>query len=353
MEIKVRFPNLGFMFQYEDIAVSVFGWKITIYGLLIAAGMLLGILFITLQAKRQKQNPNLYLGAAVTAIVGGLIGARIYYIVFSWETFSGESWKVLCDIRNGGMAIYGGILGGALIVALYCCICRISFGRIADSLSIGLLITQIIGVWGNFFNRSSFGEYTESLFAMRLPLESVQSSAVTEEMMDHLVEIGGIEYIQVHPLFFYESIWCILLLVVLLIYTSKKKFHGEIFLRYLAGYGLGKCVIEWLRTDRLTIPNTEIPISLIVSAVLFVFCGIMATVRRILWKQRAEIKRRKKDAKETVEESNEETAEESIGEATEEIQEDIEEMPEETSETSKEISDETDETDEVKEETTE
>lgn len=112
----------------------------------------------------------------------------------------------------------------------------------------GLLSGQIIGVWGNFFNREAFGEYTDSLFAMGLPMDSVQKSAVTKLMKQHLVTFRDMDYIQVHPLFFYESIWCLLLLLILLLYTWRKKFEGEIFLRYLAGYGLGKCVIEWLRT---------------------------------------------------------------------------------------------------------
>ena len=139
----------------------------------------------------------------------------------------------------------------------------------------GLLSGQIIGVWGNFFNREAFGEYTDSLFAMGLPMDSVQKSAVTKLMKQHLVTFRDMDYIQVHPLFFYESIWCLLLLLILLLYTWRKKFEGEIFLRYLAGYGLGKCVIEWLRTDKLYIPKTKIPVSLLVSATLFLILSLI------------------------------------------------------------------------------
>lgn len=331
MEIKVRFPNLGFMFQYEDSTISVLGFEVTIYGLLIAAGMLLGILFVIAAAKRQKQNVNRYLEASILSILGGVIGARLYYVAFSWENFSGRSWKMICDISSGGMAIYGGIFGAALVTAIYCRIRRLSFGQVADTLSVGLLIGQIIGIWGNFFNREGFGEYTESLFAMRLPFESVQSSAVTEKMMNNRILIDGVEYIQAHPLAVYECAWCLILLLILLIYTARKKFQGEIFLRYLSGYGLGKCLIEWLRTDALCIPGTEISVSFVISAVLFVVCGIMAVVRRKLWKQRAKVYSRRQEVQHTEEAPDEETVQ---NEETEETSDEETVQNEETEEAS-------------------
>ena len=287
MEITVRFPNLGFLFEYEDRTFSVLGFDITIYGILMAVSLLIGLGMILLCARWQKLNLNLCLGASISALVGGVIGGRLYYIAFSWSQFSGKSWKILCDIRSGGMSIYGAILGGVLVAALFCRLSRTSFWKMADIVCMGLLSGQIIGVWGNFFNREAFGEYTDSLFAMGLPMDSVQKSAVTKLMKQHLVTFRDMDYIQVHPLFFYESIWCLLLLLILLLYTWRKKFEGEIFLRYLAGYGLGKCVIEWLRTDKLYIPKTKIPVSLLVSAALFLICGIVATVRRILSKRRS------------------------------------------------------------------
>lgn len=295
MEITVRFPNLGFLFEYEDKAFSVFGFEITIYGILMTVSLLVGLAAILLCARWQKMNLNLCLGVSIAALVGGVIGARLYYIAFSWSQFSGKSWKILCDIRSGGMSIYGAILGGTLVVLLFCRIAKTSFGETADIICMGLLSGQIVGVWGNFFNREAFGEYTDSLFAMGLPLDSVQSSAVTKLMKKNLITFRDMDYIQVHPLFLYESIWCLLLLLILLLYTWKKKFDGEIFLRYLAGYGLGKCVIEWLRTDKLYIPMTRIPVSLVVSVAFFLICGIMATTRRILAKKREKMKRRREE----------------------------------------------------------
>ena len=115
MEITVRFPNLGFLFEYEDRTFSVLGFDITIYGILMAVSLLIGLGMILLCARWQKLNLNLCLGASISALVGGVIGGRLYYIAFSWSQFSGKSWKILCDIRSGGMSIYGAILGGACL----------------------------------------------------------------------------------------------------------------------------------------------------------------------------------------------------------------------------------------------
>ena len=159
MEITVRFPNLGFLFEYEDRTFSVLGFDITIYGILMAVSLLIGLGMILLCARWQKLNLNLCLGASISALVGGVIGGRLYYIAFSWSQFSGKSWKILCDIRSGGMSIYGAILGGVLVAALFCRLSRTSFWKMADIVCMGLLSGQIIGVWGNFFNREVFGEY--------------------------------------------------------------------------------------------------------------------------------------------------------------------------------------------------
>ena len=227
MEITVRFPNLGFLFEYEDRIFSVLGFDITIYGILMAVSLLIGLGMILLCARWQKLNLNLCLGASISALVGGVIGGRLYYIAFSWSQFSGKSWKILCDIRSGGISIYGAILGGVLVAALFCRLSRTSFWKMADIVCMGLLSGQIIGVWGNFFNREAFGEYTDSLFAMGLPMDSVQKSAVTKLMKQHLVTFRDMDYIQVHPLFFYESIWCLLLLLILLLSLLPRVAYAE------------------------------------------------------------------------------------------------------------------------------
>ena len=274
MEITVRFPNLGFLFEYEDRTFSVLGFDITIYGILMAVSLLIGLGMILLCARWQKLNLNLCLGASISALVGGVIGGRLYYIAFSWSQFSGKSWKILCDIRSGGMSIYGAILGGVLVAALFCRLSRTSFWKMADIVCMGLLSGQIIGVWGNFFNREAFGEYTDRLFAMRLPVDAVRSGDITEKMREHMERINGVSYIQVHPTFLYESLWCAVLLIILVLYRKHKKYEGELFLLYLFGYGLGRVWIEGLRTDQLLLPEIGLPVSQLLAGALVIGTGI-------------------------------------------------------------------------------
>ena len=295
MDMSIRFPNIDLNLGRIAKTVSIFGYEVTVYGILLVAGMLLGLMVIVLQAKRQNQNPNICLGMSIAGLVGSVIGARLYYVAFSWELFKDQPVSAIVDIRSGGLAFYGGIFGGMLFAWIYCSILKVSFGRMADIASIGLLSGQIIGIWGNFFNRASFGGYTDSLFAMQLPLNAVQSSEVTKNIREHLVTVNDVVYVQVHPLFFYECIWCVFLLIILLFYTRRKKYQGEIFTRYLAGYGFGRIFVEWMRTDSLKIPHTEISVSLVLSVLVFVVCGVMATVRRILSKKRESIRRRRKE----------------------------------------------------------
>ena len=297
MDMSIRFPNLDINLGHIAKSLSFFGYEITVYGMLMAAGMLLGLLVVLTQARRQNQNTNLYLEVVILSILGGVIGARAYYVAFSWELFQDQGLNVFFDLRSGGLAIYGGIFGGMLVAFVFCCIRRVSFGRIADIACTGLLTGQSIGIWGNFFNRASFGKYTDSLLAMQLPLNAVSSGEVTKTIREQIVNVNGTDYIQVHPLFFYESIWCLLLLVFLLIYNRRKSFQGELFLRYLAGYGLGKAVIEWLRTDPLYIPNTKISVSLTVSVALFLICEIMAAVRHRLARKRQILMKQQKEAR--------------------------------------------------------
>lgn len=294
--MSISFPQLGITLDYVGSSLRFGSFEIAIYGILIAVGMLLGVAFVVLQAKRRHQNQNMYLGMTVFAIIGGAIGARLYYVAFSWNLFSGKNLMEICDIRNGGMAVYGAVFGGAILASLFCRIAGVSFMEMADTASMGLLIGQIIGIWGNFFNRESFGEYTDTFFAMRLPLSAVRANEVTALMREHMETVEGVSYIQVHPLFLYESAWCLLLLLILLGYNRRKKFQGEIFMRYLAGYGFGKFFIEWLRTDPLYIPGTKISVSLIVSAVLFVVFALMASISRSMAKKREAFRKRRREA---------------------------------------------------------
>lgn len=291
--MSVRFPNLGLEFEYVPVSVRVFGFEITFFGILLAVGMLLGMVFVVLEAKRKKQDANLYLGMMISGLAGGFIGARFFYVLLSWSVYKTDIMKVF-DTRNGGMVFYGGLLGGVLAAAIFCRIKKAAFMEMADVAVKGLLIGQIIGRWGNFFNRESFGEYTSNVLTMQLPLSNVRAGEVTPWMRENLVTIDNVSYIQVTPLFLYESIWCLLLLLLLFVWNRRKLFAGEIFMRYLAGYGFGRFFIEWIRTDKMFLPGTDIAVNQAISAGLFLLFTVVVIVKRIMAKKRAALEKRRK-----------------------------------------------------------
>ena len=292
--MSIQFPNLGINLDYVGKSIHIFGFEITFFGLIVALGMLLGLGFVMLEAKRCGEDRDRYLGMFIVSLITGVIGARLYYVAFSWNTYE-ENVGQIFNIRNGGLAFYGGLLGGMIGAAIFCAIRKASFARMADTASMGIVIGQIIGRWGDFFNRESFGEYTNNIFAMQLPLSAVRSREVTVTMRENLETIGGVSYIQAHPVFLYESMWCLLLLLLMLVWKRKKRFHGEVFLRYLAGYGLGRFFFEYLRTDKLLIPGTTVGISQVVSAALFLICTVVAMVESSMAKKRAALRKRRRE----------------------------------------------------------
>ncbi len=220
---EIWFPNLGIEIKkLNNVAFSIFGIEVYWYGIIIAAGILLGLLAVLKEAKRTGQNPEIYSNGLIYATISSLIFARAYYVIFSWDYFKNNLNEIF-SIRNGGIAIYGAIIGGALFAIFYSKIKRISFLKLADTVSTGLLIGQILGRWGNFINREAFGTYTDSLFAMRYLKSQVPN--ISSDVLEKVVNINGTEYIQVHPTFLYESVWNIGVLIFILFYRKKKKFE--------------------------------------------------------------------------------------------------------------------------------
>ena len=269
MTTQIHFPHLGIYLDNVGKSISIFGFEIAYYGIIIGIGMLSGILMAVYEAKRTKQNAENYYDLALYAIVMAIIGARLYYVAFSWESYKNDLMGIF-RLREGGLAIYGGVIAAVITAYIFARVKKLSFPQIADTAGLGLILGQIIGRWGNFFNREAFGEYTDGLFAMRLPLDAVRTSDVTKEMLEHLQSIEGVSYIQVHPTFLYESFWNLGVLILLLLYRKHKQYEGQIFLLYLLGYGVGRFWIEGLRTDQLLIPGLGLPVSQVLAAVLVI-----------------------------------------------------------------------------------
>ena len=278
MTESINFPNLGIHLEHVGQKISIFGFDIAYYGIIIGAGILAGLLMAVHEAKRTKQNPETYYDLALYAVIFSIIGARLYYVIFSWDMYKDDLLSIF-NLREGGLAIYGGVIAALIMVFVFSRVRKISFGLLVDTAGPGLILGQIIGRWGNFFNREAFGEYTNNLFAMQLPVDAVRVSDITEKMREHIEVIGGIEFIQVHPTFLYESVWNIGVLIVLLLWRKHKKFNGEICLMYLFGYGVGRFWIEGLRTDQLQFLD-GIAVSQVLAAVLVVVSLVLILIGR-------------------------------------------------------------------------
>lgn len=283
----LSFVHLGITIEHMRNSVSIFGFRVTFYGIIIGLGMLAGMWIAMEDAKRRGQDPDLYLDFALYAIIFSIIGARLYYVIFDWQLYKDNPIQIL-NLRAGGLAIYGGVIGAVLTLIVYTRVKKQSFLSMADTGVLGLITGQIIGRWGNFFNCEAFGGYTDNLLAMRIKASIVNPSMISQELWDMRIVENGVEYIQVHPTFFYESMWNLGVLLFLLWFRKRKKFTGEMMWLYFLGYGLGRVWIEGLRTDQLKLPGTGIAVSQLLSAVL-----VLVSAGVIIWKRRNMAKEQK------------------------------------------------------------
>ncbi len=287
MDEQINFPHLGIYLDHVGKSIKIGNFSIAYYGIVIAIGMLLGIASILRRADKTGQKSDDYLDISIWSMVIGIIGARIYYVVFAWKLYKDNPLDIF-NIREGGLAIYGGIIFGVLTAFIVSRIKKMNFATVADTCIIGLPIGQILGRWGNFFNREAFGRYTDSLFAMQLPVSAVRQNEITKEMWAHARVIDQVRYIQVTPTFLYEGLWNCGVLALLFLMRNRTKFKGELFLIYVIGYGCGRFWIESLRTDQLLIAGTSIPVSMVVSAAaVVVACAILIIKHKNIAKSKA------------------------------------------------------------------
>ena len=223
MDMSINFPHLGIYLEHVGRSISIGGFQIYFYGMIIGFGIIMGVLIAQWQAKRTGQDPETYLDLAMIAVILSIIGARVYYVIFAWDMYKDNLLDIF-NIRKGGLAIYGGVLTAIITVYVFARVKKLSFGLLLDTAGLGLVLGQVIDRWGNFFNREAFGGYTDSLLAMQLPVSAVRSSDISADLAAHIMNVGGIDYIQVHPTFLYESLWNLCLLIFLIWYLQ---IHGE------------------------------------------------------------------------------------------------------------------------------
>lgn len=247
---NVSFPGLGWEFQINQEVFSFNNFHIRWYGLIIAVGLVLAVIYGCCSAKRFGITSDKLLNCVIVGTITGIIGARLYYVFFRWDYYSQNLGSIFA-INEGGLAIYGGIIGaliGGLIVAK---ITKMNIPGLLDVAALGFLIGQGIGRWGNFFNQEAYGTVTD------LPWRMVSE---------------GTNMQAVHPCFLYESLWCLLGFVILhfISKTKIRKYYGQIALMYMVWYGFERAIVEGLRTDSLYTPILNLRVSQLVSVVIFV-----------------------------------------------------------------------------------
>lgn len=246
--IEISFPGFGIgPFQIESVAFNIFKIEVAWYGVLITIGMLFAFIYCLWRARYEGIKSDDMIDLAILIVVMSIIGARLYYVIFEFSSFvatGGSIWQNLwhtflniINIRDGGLAIYGGVIGGFFAALIISKRKKIRFPILLDVLVGGVLIGQIIGRWGNFMNAEAYGYETDVLW--RMGINTVTAGGLNEN------------YIEVHPTFLYESLWNLVGLIIMTVFYKKKKFHGQHFAFYLVWYGIGRAVIEGFRSDSL------------------------------------------------------------------------------------------------------
>lgn len=266
---KVYFPFLGgdniftngFRLNNEMFTIPGTNFAVYWYGFLIALGILLAMIYGFKKMRSFGIDPDRATDAVIGGLIGAIIGARLYYVIFSFSDYLTESgsvdWKAIISIRDGGLAIYGGIIGAILVGGIIAKIKKLKLVALLDVVAPCFLIGQAIGRWGNFFNQEAFGSNTTLPWGMM----SSKTISYLSEVQTEIADKAGVvidQYLPVHPCFLYESLWCILGFVLLHLYAKHRKFDGEVFLMYIGWYGLGRFFIEMLRTDSLYLANIKI-----------------------------------------------------------------------------------------------
>ncbi len=279
--LPVTFGGIDKVFEvsnYVDLGFTTVRW----YGIIIAFGFTLAVLFGGRTAYVWKINLDKMIDVLLYGTVSAIIGARLYYVIFAWDNYKNNLSDIF-KIWEGGLAIYGGIIAGILAAFVVCKVEKLNFCNLLDMVGMSLLIGQGIGRWGNYANQEAFGGFTNANWGMmsdkvieyiaRNPAQfGLENISGKEEIAEYIAQNN----LFVHPTFFYESVWCILGFFILYIILKKfRKFSGQLFLCYGLWYGLERMIVEGMRTDSLYVGNSTLRVSQLISLVLVVVCGTL------------------------------------------------------------------------------
>ena len=279
--ITVSFPGFGIEgWNIDSVAFTIGdGFTIMWYGVLISIGMLIAIAYASWRCKQVGIKIDDLIDIAIFTIFFGVVGARLYYVIFSPHQF--DSIGDVLNLRNGGLAIYGGIIAGALTIVIVCLVKKISWRKLYDCAAPAVIIAQSMGRWGNFCNGEAYG----GIVSEGHPLYFLRMGLISKNTFS---DFGTTEMVYVHPTFLYESLWNLAGFILMNIFFKKKKFDGQIALYYFAWYGFGRMFIEGLRTDSLYIGNTGIRVSQLLGFLLFVVASSLIVYGLIKTKKSAQ-----------------------------------------------------------------
>lgn len=273
---EVTFAGIDHIFNVSSVfcefSIGGHDFSIKWYGVIIAFGFTLAVLFGGRMAYKWKMDLNKMVDVLIFGTIGGIIGARLYFCIFKWDYYSQHLLEIP-QIWLGGLAIYGGLIGGLIGAIIVCKVEKLNFFNLLDLAGMSFLIGQGIGRWGNYANQEAFGNNTNGSFGM-------MSEKVTDYIIHNQASLPGVDpYAPVHPTFFYESVWCIAgFLILFLICKKFRKFSGQVFLCYGIWYGIGRTIIEGMRTDSLYIGDTGLRVSQLLSLAIVIVCSVLLVV---------------------------------------------------------------------------
>ena len=280
MTQMINFPNLGVHFDNVRRAFSVLGFDITMYGIMVGLGFLIALIAIILCVALSDQHEDNYIDLFILGTITSLVGARIFYVILTWSDYKGHFFEIF-NLRKGGMEIFGALIGLIVLVVIFTKIRQIPTGRVFDTITPALILGQIMSLIGHYFAREGFGEYTDGPFAMELPLDAVRISDVTDRMKNHIEVVDSVRMIKMHPIFLYEIVLCIAILIGILVYSKNKEVEGQMFNIYLGAYALGRFFLEGFKEQKHFLPGTKISAIRTLSMLIFLGAVLAFVINRV------------------------------------------------------------------------
>ncbi len=286
MDVLVSFPGMGLEVTVNRVALSIGGFDIYWYGILIGLGLLLGMIYATSNAKKFGIDSDRLIDVILVGAIAGIIGARVYYFVFA-APGEFDSIIEIFNFRKGGLAFYGTVIFAVVSTVFMCPLRKVKFLPALDVASGGFLIGQAIGRWGNFFNQEAFGINTTLPWGMKSDITTFYLQNSMAELAERGITVEPM--LPVHPTFLYESLWCVLGFLFVLFYTNRRKFDGEIFLIYLTWNGFGRFFIEGLRTDSLYIGSIRVSQLLALAGFVVSLAAIIVIRKKLQTKRKTDV----------------------------------------------------------------